>query len=207
MKAGSRIRRVIAANRITRGSAVRRALPLLAAALLATAAFGACGSSGDDSGDATAAAEQEADAEVLNEILSRQLAAVRAHRDSFPALHDRQNLAAARLFRAQEQEHADATLKALRGLGAEPEPEPEAIPADGLDTEPEFLLFLYELESATIEAETAAIGKLTDFAPRTMLAGTVANQAQHLAFLRGALSAPPLETMPSAFENGTVAAP
>jgi len=208
LTAGSQIRQVIAANRITRAAAVRRGLPVLAAAALAAGALGACGSSGNDSGaDTTAAAEQEADAEILNEILSRQLAAVRAYRDSFPALHDRQNLAAARLFRAQEQEHADATLKALRGLGAEPEPEPEAIPADGLDAEPEFLLFLYELESATIEAETAAIGKLTDFAPRTMLAGTVASQAQHLAFLRGALGAPPLDTMPSPFENGTVAAP
>lgn len=186
---------------------MRRGLPILAALLLVAGALAGCGGGDDSGGETSAAAEKEADAEVLNEILSRQLAAVRAYRDSFPALHDRQNLAAARLFRAQEQEHADATLKALRGLGAEPEPEPEVIPADGLDKEPEFLLFLYELESATIEAETAAIGKLTDFAPRTMLAATVANQAQHLAFLRGALGAKPLETMPSPFENGTVAAP
>lgn len=187
---------------------MRRALPTFVAAVLVAAALGACGKGGGDSGgDTTAVAEKEADAEVLNEILSRQLASVRAHRDSFPALHDRQNLAAARLFRAQEQEHADATLKALRGLAAEAEPEPEPIPAEGLDTEAEFLLFLYELESATIEAEISAIGKLNAPSPRTMLAATVANQAQHLAFLRGALGAKPLETMPSPFENGTVAAP
>jgi bacterioferritin (cytochrome b1) len=195
----------MAANRIMRGGAVRRALSVLAATALAAIALGACGGGGG--GGTTTAADTEADAEVLNEILSRQLAAVQAYEISFPALHDRGNLAAARLFRAQEQEHADATLKALRGLAAEAEPEPEVIPANGLDKEAEFLEFLYELESATIEAEMTAIAKLTEPSPRTMLAATAANQAQHLAFLRGALGSGPLETMPEPFENGTVAAP
>ncbi|HSS32510.1 MAG TPA: ferritin-like domain-containing protein [Solirubrobacterales bacterium] len=203
--AGRRITRFIAANRITPGVAVRRGLALLAVTLLLAAALSACGE--DGGGTSTAATEQEADAEVLNEILTRQEAAIRAHEVSFPALHQQGNLAAARLFRAQEQEHVDATLKALRGLGAEMEPEAESIPADGLDTETEFLEFLYELESATMEAEVAAIGKLSAAAARTMLAATVANQAQHLAYLRGALGAGPLQAIPSAFENGTVAAP
>ncbi len=183
---------------------MRRALLLLTAIALMAAALGACGGGG---GTATTVADNEADAEVLNEILSRQLAAAQAYEVSFPGLHQRQNLAAARLFRAQEQEHADATLKALRGLAAEAEPEPEAIPANGLDREAEFLVFLYELESATIEAEISAIGRLTVPSPRTMLAATVANQAQHLAFLRAALGVKPLETMPAPFENGAVAAP
>jgi hypothetical protein len=203
--AGRRITRFMAAHRIRLGVAVRRGLVLLAAALLAAVALSACG--GDGGGTATTATDQEADAEVLNEILARQEAAIHAHEVSFPALHKPGNLAAARLFRAQEQEHVDATLKALRGLGAEAEPETEPIPADGLDTEAEFLEFLYELESATMEAEVVAIAKLTEAAPRTMLAATVANQAQHLAFLRGALGAGPLQAMSSAFENGTVAVP
>lgn len=184
---------------------MRRAPLLLAAITLVVLTLGACGGGGG--GTTTTTTEKEADAEVLTEILSRQLAAVQAYEISFPALHQRGNLAAARLFRAQEQEHADATLKALRGLAAEPEPEPEVIPANGLDKEAEFLVFLYELESATIEAEMTAIAKLTEAAPRTMLAATVANQAQHLAFLRGALGAGPLETIPEPFENGTGAAP
>ncbi len=183
---------------------MRRASLFLTAILLVAATLGACG--GDGGGATTSVTDQEADAEVLNEILSRQLAAVQAYEVSFPGLHQRGNLAAARLFRAQEQEHADATLKALRGFGAEAEPEPEVIPANGLDTEAEFLVFLYELESATIESEMTAIAKLTGAAARTMIAATVANQAQHLAFLRGALGAKPLETMPTPFENGAVAA-
>jgi hypothetical protein len=197
----------MAANRIMRGGAARRASLLLVAIVLAAAALGACGGGGGGGETTTTSTDQEADAEVLNEILSRQLAAVQAYEVSFPGLHNRQNLEAARLFRAQEQEHADATLKALRGLGAEAEPEPEVIPANGLDKEAEFLVFLYELESATIEAEMTAIAKLTEPSPRTMLAATVANQAQHLSFLRGALGARPLETIPEPFENGTGAAP
>lgn len=203
--AGRRITRFIAANRITPGVAVRRGLALLAVTLLLAAALSACG--GDGGGTSTTATDQEADAEVLNEILARQEAAIRAHEVSFPALHKQENLAAVRFFRAQEQEHVDATLKALRGLGAEVDPETEPIPADSRDTEAEFLEFLYELESATMEAEVAAIGKLTAPAARSMLAATVANQAQHLAFLRGALGAGPLQAIPSAFENGTVAVP
>jgi len=194
-------------NRITPGGAVRRALPVLAAIVLLAAALSACGGGGDTSATAATAADKEADAAVLNEILARQEGVARAYAVSFPALHDRRNLAAARLFRAQEQEHIDATLKALRGLGAEPEAEPEVISAAGLDTEVEFLTFLYELENATIEAEMTAIAKLTEPAPRTMLAATIANQAQHLAAIRRALGAGPLRATPSAFENGTVPVP
>lgn len=196
----------MAANRIMSGGAARRALTALAAVVLAAAALGGCG--GDDDGStATAAAEKEADAEVLNEILARQEAAVRAFEVSFPALHQRANLAAARLFRAQEQAHLDATLKALRGADAEPEPEAEVISAAGRDSEAEFLVFLDEVESATIQAELAAIAKLSEPAARTMLAATVANQAQHLAFLRRALGAGALQAIPTPFESGVVPAP
>ena len=40
-----------------------------------------------------------------------------------------------------------------------------------------------------------------------LLASTMANQAQHLVWLRRALGAKPLETFPEAFEDGSVAAP
>ena len=197
----------MAANRIMSGGAARRALLALVSAVLAAAVLGACGGGDGSSSDSTTATDQEADAEVLNEILGRQEAAVRAYEVTFPALHDRSNLATARRFRAQEQAHVDATLKALRGLGATAEPETEVVSPAGRDSETEFLEFLYELESATIQAELAAIVKLTVPSPRTMLAATVANQAQHLAFLRAALGAKPAETIPTPFENGTVAAP
>jgi hypothetical protein len=194
----------MAPNRITRGVSVRRA-PLLAAVGLAIAILlGACGGGGG--GTATTATDKEADAEVLNEILSRQSAAVTAYDTTLPALRGR-NLALARLFRAQEQEHEDAILKALRGIGEASEPAPETIEADELESEAEHLVFLYELESATIEAELTAVAKLTEAWPRSLLASTVANQAQHLVLLRRALGAKPLDTVPVPFENGTAAAP
>lgn len=182
---------------------MRRGL-LVAVAGLALAALGACGSGGGKT--TTAVPDKEADAEILNGILAGQVAAVGAYDRSLRALGG-PDLAVAREFRAQEQEHIDAIVKALRGLGAEAEPAPEEIEAEGLKTEADHLAFLYEVESATIDAELSAISKLTGSWPRSLLATIVANQAQHLVLLRRALGAKPLETVPVPFENGTVPAP
>ncbi|HEV7562171.1 MAG TPA: ferritin-like domain-containing protein [Solirubrobacterales bacterium] len=191
----------MAPNRIMRGVAAPRALLLLVAV---TATFLAgCGSGGDST---TAVRDKEADAEILNEILSRQTAAVEAYGAVLPALRGRA-LVAGRLFRAQEQEHIDGVLKALRGLGEEAEPLPEPIAADELKSQADYLSFFYEIESATIEAELSAVNKLTAPSPRSLLAATAANQAQHLVLLRQALGAKPHEWVPSPFENGTTPAP
>lgn len=187
---------------------MRRALLVFAASLALAVALGACGGGGggDTGGATTVVTDTEADAQILNEILSRQTAAVGAYDRSLPALRGAA-LAGARKFRAQEQEHIDGTLKELRGLGEEAEPEPEEIEASGLKSEADYLLFLYELESATIEAELSAISRLTAPSARSLLASTAANQAQHLVLLRRALGATPLESVPEAFENGTLPAP
>jgi hypothetical protein len=191
-------------NRITRAAAVRRALLLVVGTAVAAAALAACGGGGGDT--SASPTDQAADAEVLNEILSRQSAAVVAYDHSLRGLGG-PSLATARLFRAQEQEHVDAILKALRSLGAAAEPTPEPIDVSGLKSEAEYLTFLYELESATIEAELTAIARLTSPGARSLLATTVANQAQHLVLLRRALGAKSLETVPEPFENGTTPAP
>jgi hypothetical protein len=189
-----------------RGAIVRRGLLALAAAAACAALLGGCGGGGDTGPTTTAVLEKEADAEVLNEILSRQTAAVDAYGAALPALKNRaENLA--QLFGAQEQEHIDGILKALRGLGEAAEPLPEPIEADDLKSEADHLRFFYEIESATIEAEMTAIAKLTAASPRVMLAATVANQAQHLVLLRRALGVRPLATVPAPFENGTTPAP
>jgi hypothetical protein len=190
----------MAANRIMRGSAVRRALLLGAVAVLA-AALAACGSSGS-----SGAGEKERDVRVLNEILGRQLAAVAAYSQVLPHLRGTE-LAAARQFRAQEQEHVDATTKTLRGIGGEADPSPERIEADSLTTRADSLGFLYEMESATLDAELSAVGKLSVDWPRPLLASMAASQAQHLVLLRQALGARPSEAVPSAFETGEIPAP
>lgn len=191
----------MAPNRITRVRSVRRAL--LVAVVLAglTGGLFACGDNGGDS-----AVDREADVAVWNEILARQLAAVEAYGEALPALRGAE-LATAREFRSQEQEHVDATMKTLRGLEGEADPPAEAIESGGLETSEDAWRFLYELESATIDAELNAVGRLTVGWPRPLLAAMAANQAQRLVVIRRVLGTRPLETVPEAFETGETAAP
>lgn len=184
-----------------RGRLVRRALVLCVAVLALAAGLGACGGSG---GEVTT--DKAADVKVLNEILARQLAAVDAYGQAMPALSGA-DLALARRFRAQEQEHVDATTKTLRGLEGEADPPAETIEAGELQTPQDAMHFLYELESATIDAELNAVGKLTIGWPRPLIAAMAANQAQRLVLIRRALGAGPLQLVPEAFETGETAAP
>jgi hypothetical protein len=184
-----------------RGRLVRRALVLSFAALVLAAGLGACGGS-----DGSSTTDKAADVEVLNEILARQLAAVDAYGQALPALSGA-DLALARRFRAQEQEHVDATTKTLRGLEAEADPPAEEIEAGDLKTPQDAMHFLYELESATIDAELHAVDKLTIGWPRPLIASMAADQAQRLVLIRRALGADAAEVVPEAFETGETAAP
>lgn len=182
---------------------MRRALLAAGASLAVVAVLGGCGGGG---GTTTSVPDKEGDARILNEVLSRQLGVIDAYEHGMRGLGGF-DLATARLFHAQEQEHVDAIVKALRGLGGKAEAEPEEIDASGLKSRADYVEFLYEMESATIDAELSAISKLSAAWPRSLLASIVANQAQHLVLLRSELGAKPLETVPVPFENGTAPAP
>jgi hypothetical protein len=196
-------------NRITRGGATL-------AALLIAAALAGCGGGSTSSGappattggsiaqdvSAPTSSPQSPDASLLDQVLGRQEAAVAAYGEVIPHLAP----ALARMasyFRAQEQEHVDATIKALRGLSSPVEASVEPIEAGDLKTDRERLEFLYAVEGATIDEELSAISKLEASWPRSLLASTIGNQAQHLTLLRRALGAGPLDSVPSPFENGT----
>ncbi|HVV91075.1 MAG TPA: ferritin-like domain-containing protein [Solirubrobacterales bacterium] len=191
----------MAPNRIISGGA-------MLAALLIVGILAGCGGGGSSTAKATEAASggPSTDAALLDKVLARQEAAVGAFAAVGPALPPRLARMAA-YFRAQEQEHVDAVLKALRGLGSPAEPSPEPLDASGLKTDRERLVFLYEVESATIDEELSAISKLEATWPRSLLASTVADQAQHLTLLRRALGAGPLASIPVPFENGTAPPP
>jgi hypothetical protein len=178
-----------------------RALVLIVATAGLAASLVACGG-----GDDGSTVDPEADAAVLNEVLGRQLAAVAAYGEALPALRGGE-LALARRFRVQEQEHVDATTKTLRGLEEPADPVEETIEAGDLETADDALDFLYRLESATIDAELAAVGKLTVAWTRPLVASMAANQAQRLVLIRRALGASPLEAIPQAFETGETSAP
>jgi hypothetical protein len=183
--------------------------------VLTVALVAGCGG-GADSGPTAAASvtdagatpspEQAIDEEILNTVLGRQEAAIAAYGQVIPKLAPRLAHMAA-YFRAQEQEHVDAVLKAMRGLKGSAEPDAEAIEVGELKSDRERLDFLYEVESATIDEELSAISELEASWPRSLLASTVANQAQHLTLLRQALGAGPLAAVPAPFENGTAAPP
>lgn len=195
----------MASNRITRGGAARRALLLLAVAALAAAALAACGG-GDGGSTTTAVPDKEGDAEILNDVLARELAAVRAYDRVLPLLRG-PALASARQFRAQEQEHSNAIVKALRGLGEAAEPAEEEIESDELKSQEEALGFLYEVESVSVAYDLRSISHLTSPWPRSLLGSIAANQAQHLVLLRQLLGADSGESIPEAFEDGTTPTP
>jgi hypothetical protein len=191
----------ISPNRITLGGAT--AVCLMVAALLA-----GCGGGGSSTTTVTEAAStapapaQSADGELLNKVLARQEGVVAAYKEVTPHLAPRLAHMAS-YFRAQEEEHVDAVVKALRGLKAPDESEPEEIVVGELKGDRERLAFLYELEGATIDEELSAISQFEASWPRSLLASTVANQAQHQTLLRRALGAGPLASVPVPFENGT----
>jgi len=192
------------ANRIRCGGVVRRGVPVVLACAVLGTGLAACGGGGGT--PTTSVADREADAATLGDVLARQLGAVEAYGAMLPALRG-PALAAARQSRSYEQQHADATIKALRGIGAEAESAPEEIDTPPHPSRAEALLFLYELENATINLEMHAIAKLTGEWPRTLVATMVANQAQRLARVRAELGLPPTKQIPSAFEYGTTPDP
>jgi rubrerythrin len=191
-------------NRIMRGGAVRRAPLLLVACALAAAVLAGCGGGGDGGSDPVV--DKAADAVTLNVVLSRQLAAVRAYERTLPLLRGAARRSAEE-FRAQEQEHVDSILKALRGLGEKSEPKEEEIESEGLKTQADALTFLYEVESVSVANDLRALSHLTAPWPRVLMASIAANQAQHLVVLREQLGADVAESIPEAFEDGTIPAP
>lgn len=213
----------ISPNRITLGGAKRRGF-VVAVTVAVAAALAGCGGGGGTSSAAaggagtsteghaqevstpTPAARQSPDGELLDKVLTRQEGAVAAYTEVIRHLSPRFAHMAS-YFRAQEQEHVDAVVKALRGIQAPAGTGPEDVEVGELKTDEERLVFLYELEGATIDEELSAISQFEAPWPRSLLASTVANQAQHQTLLRQALGAGPLASVPVPFENGTAPPP
>lgn len=181
---------------------------MFALAAVAILALAGCGGGG---GSSPALSEKEADADLVDNAIARELATADAytHGLSLPGGAD---TALLRELRAQAQEHVDALTKAIRGLGGEVDSEKiaaerEALDYTGVKSRADFLVFAYERESRGVAGDLSEVSKLSAPWPRSLLGSIAANQGQHLVLLRQALGAGPLASVPEPFEAGTTPAP
>jgi rubrerythrin len=167
-----------------------------------------CGGGGKE---APAESEKEADVELVDTAIARELATVDAYSHGF-SLPGGADTALLLELRAQAQEHVDALAKALRGLGGKVDNEKvdgerEALDYTGVESRHDFLAFAYERESSGVAGDLSEVSKLSTPWPRSLLSSIAANQAQHLVLLRQALGAGGLASVPEAFESGATPAP
>lgn len=188
-------------SRSRRRRGPRRAVVLSLIALAALAA--GCGRPG---GGATTDAEKAADVEILNAALAQELTAAEAYGRGLPLLRG-PLVAVGREFRAQAQEHADAIVKAIRGLGGATAAEPGEVDYSDVKGQAGFLALAYGLENAALAAYLEAAPRLQTAAPRTLAAALAASHAQHLVVLRQGLGAGPAASAPEAFEPGDLPPP
>ena len=151
------------ANRITRGGAARRCRLLVAA--WSRAARRLRRWRDDDHGGGP---DKAADAEILNNVLARELAAVRAYDRTLPLLPGRPWPAPGNSA-PPNRNTSTRSMKALRGLGEPAEPEEEEIESEGLKTQADALAFLYEVESVSDRRRPAG-----DLPPHRHLAAVAA---------------------------------
>ena len=174
-----------------------------------TLAIAGCGGGGATT--TTRQGEREADVALVDTAIAREMATVDAYEHGL-ALPGRSDAAVLRQFRAQDQEHVDALMKAIRGLGGQIDPEKvagerEALDYKGIESRAGFLPLAYERESQGVAGDLDEVSRLSAVWPHSLLASIATDQAQHLVLLRRALGAGPLASVPAPFEVGTTPAP
>jgi ferritin-like protein len=191
-------KRRIAISRRRRGFG-RAAVFFAAVAILASG----CGRSGHG---AATDSEKAADVEVLNALLSQELTTVAAYGRGLSQLRG-PALALARQFRGQDQTHADALTKAIRGVGGETEAEAAEFEPPGPRDRTDALLLDYEEENAALDQALGSVPHLETSAPRMLAAALAASHAQHVAALRQVLGTGLVASVPGAFEPGDAPPP
>jgi rubrerythrin len=141
-----------------------------------------------------------ADVNVLNSALDLEHQAVAAYGLALKVLEG-ENREYARAALAQEREHVKALTRAIKDLKGTPNAERRDYGFPSLRTEGEVLRFAQQLENTAIAAYIDALPKLNDPELRAAGASIVANEAQHLALINGALGE---RSAPEPFVTGTV---
>jgi rubrerythrin len=151
-------------------------------------------------------AQADGDAQILEGAIGLEQTAVFA----YAAAYDSGELApgpkgVARLFRDQEQEHADGLIAALEALGGTPPAKPTRVgQVNGLAEaaaggQKAIIEFAVALEEMAVAAYYEAAQKLKDAKLIQTGASIMGNEGQHLVVLRLALKRNPV---PNAFETG-----
>ena len=159
---------------------------------------------GDDTKSQTAPGpdeSDEADVEILNAALDLELMAVAAYKAGAAQLRG-DVLQVGKLFLEQEQEHADGLAAAIKEAGGTPNRAKKAYDFPELRSQDDVLKFAVDLENTAIAAYIDALPKLGKGDLRATAAAIVANEAEHIAVLLGALGE---EQVPGAFVYGKVA--
>ena len=161
----------------------------------------ACG--GDDT-DTPATGPDESDAadvEILNSALDLELMAVAAYKAGAMLLTG-EVLAVGRQFLEHQQEHADGLATAIKDAGGRPNRSKPSYDFPQLKSQTDVLRFAVDLENTAIAAYIDALPKLGKGDLRATASAIVANEAEHVAVLLGALGE---QQVPDAFVVGKAA--
>jgi rubrerythrin len=140
----------------------------------------------------------EADVEILNSALDLELMAVAAYKAGAGRLQG-ELLQVAKLFLEHEQEHADGLAAAIKDAGGKPNRARSDYDFPRLRSQDDVLRFAIELENTAIAAYIDALPKLGKGDLRATAASIIANEAEHVSVLLGALGE---EQVPAAFVLG-----
>jgi len=142
-----------------------------------------------------------ADVEILNGALDLELMAVAAYKAGAGKLKG-DLLQVAKLFLEHEQEHADGLAAAIKDAGGKPNRAKASYDFPRLGSQDDVLRFAIELENTAIAAYIDALAKLGKGDLRATATAIIANEAEHVAVLLGALGEEPV---PDAFVVGRTA--
>jgi rubrerythrin len=140
----------------------------------------------------------EADVEILNSALDLELMAVAAYMTGAGRLKG-ELLQVAKHFLEQEQEHADGLASAIKDAGGKPNRAKSSYDFPSLRSQQDVLRFAIDFEHTAIAAYIDALPKLGKADLRATAAAIMANEAEHVSVLLGALGE---EQVPDAFVVG-----
>jgi rubrerythrin len=154
----------------------------------------ACGDGADQEN------EVAGDVAILNDALNLEFTAVAAYESSAPFLKGELKKVGRTLL-DQEQEHAAALSSAIKELGGTPDEPKSSYDFPALRNQTEVLTFGTELENKIVAAYIDAAPKLSSGDLRRSVYSIVANEAEHISVLLGALKEP---QVPDAFVTGAI---